>query len=148
MRDVDAQLVANVDHVERAQDIGPHRLNLVVLTPVSVGRAARARGVYDPSRLVLDEFTRWRLVGGDRRLGVCLWLSPLGAVARHRQTLLTSIPYHLFTAFYPRFGHDDILALCQKYILHLIGNPAITWVVALVAIITMSPISLPNIKKI
>lgn len=54
--DVDAQLVANIDHVERAQDIGPHRLNLVVLTPVGVGRAARARGVYDPSRLVLGEF--------------------------------------------------------------------------------------------
>ena len=63
VRDVDAQLVANVDHVERAQDVGPHRLDLVVLTPVGVGRAARARGVYNPSRLVLGEFAGWGLAG-------------------------------------------------------------------------------------
>ena len=61
MRDVDAQLVANVDHVERAQEVGPHRLDLVVLTPVGVGRTARTGGVYDSSRLVLGE-----IAGGDQ----------------------------------------------------------------------------------
>ena len=72
MRDVATQLVANVDHVERTQEVGPHRLDLVVLTPVRVGRTARAGGVYDPSRLVLGD--------GDQR-----------GLRSARQTLLISV---------------------------------------------------------
>lgn len=78
VRDVDAQLIANVDHVERAQDVGPHRLDLMVLTPVGIGRAARARGVYDPGRLVLGEFAGRGLAGG---VGSAHWV-PLPGNAR------------------------------------------------------------------
>ena len=115
MRNVDAQLVANVDHVERAQDVGPERLDLVVFTPVGVGRTVLAGGVYHPSRLVLG-----KVAGGDQR-----------GLSSARQTLLISayLPQNLFTALYPCLGHDDILALCQEYIFNLIGDKTITWVV-------------------
>ena len=45
MCDVDSQLKAQVDHIENTKDIGSHRFNLVVLTPVGVGIASVVRAL-------------------------------------------------------------------------------------------------------
>lgn len=122
LRDVDAQLEASVDHVEHSQDIGPYRLNLVVLAPVGVWRAALAGAVDDPGGLVLG-----KLAGGNlatptaRDLGLAvrlaLWLgsarrpAPLGFARQVCSEKGGGLPQHLLTALYPSFGHDDRLAL-------------------------------------
>lgn len=57
LRDMDPQPVTDVDHIKCAEEVGPHRLNFVVLAPVGIGRAASAGAIDDPSRFVLGEFT-------------------------------------------------------------------------------------------
>lgn len=54
--DVDAQLVASVDYIEHTQNVGPHRLDFVVLAPVGISNSTSTGAVNDSSGLVLDEF--------------------------------------------------------------------------------------------
>lgn len=57
MSDVNAELEASVDQVEYTQDVRAHRLDLVVLAPVDIGKSPQPGAVDNSSWLVTSDIT-------------------------------------------------------------------------------------------
>lgn len=66
LRDMDTQLVAAVNDVEDAKNVGPRNFDLVILAPVGVGRSSEPGAVEDVGRAV-----RTKLAGDAGQMRRC-----------------------------------------------------------------------------